>query len=354
MDISFQNIETAVSAHYSPKEYPALYSQLQRWSRQRPLAGLKILDASPVFRNTLTKYLPLLSAGASLSVGVSDMMPYDPEVVGLLRDMGMHIVSPGDMSYDLDLILDCGGVFSGTPARLGYVELTRSGTHRYTDHKQAVFIADSGKIKHIETLLGTGESLFRALRSLGHNDFEGKKLVVFGTGKVGSGIILYGNLAGMEITAVTDPQTVSIGTAARCSCIIDRMDRQAVAEALGNAFLIVTATGHADALGDAAVSIAAVGSQALLANMGVEDEFGPHVPSHRVLNSKRPLNFILKEPTHLKYIETTMALHNAGALYIVEHTDAAGIIDPPEQTENELLEVTRRNGLIGTELELIG
>lgn len=56
---------------------------------------------------------------------------------------------------------------------------------------------------------------------------------------------------------------------------------------------------------------------ALIANMGVEDEFGPEVPAERVLNAKSPLNFVLEEPTHLKYIDPTMALDNYGALEVL-------------------------------------
>ena len=87
--------------------------------------------------------------------------------------------------------------------------------------------------------------------------------------------------------------------------------------------------------------------------MGVEDEFGSELPAERVLQGKRPLNFILKDPTLMKYIDATMALHNAGALWLLNHPKAHGMIEPPVELENELLEVCRRDGTIAEELQYI-
>lgn len=44
-------------------------------------------------------------------------------------------------------------------------------------------------------------------------------------------------------------------------------------------------------------------SGVLLANMGVEDEWGPEIPKNRLLNEGRPLNFILPDPTQMRYID---------------------------------------------------
>lgn len=87
--------------------------------------------------------------------------------------------------------------------------------------------------------------------------------------------------------------------------------------------------------------------------MGVEDEYGPGVPASRVLEEKRPLNFILTEPTLMKYIDATMALHNAGALWLTGHPEAHGVIDPPAELEAAILADTRAGGLLGEELDLI-
>ena len=107
---------------------------------------------------------------------------------------------------------------------------------------------------------------------------------------------------------------------------------------------------------------ALLASGAVLANMGVEDEYGPGVPATRVLAEKKPLNFILEEPTHLKYIDASLALHAAlGELLVREAADGltankkAGPLDPPSELEQRILSMTMQDGLIGPEIaEMLG
>lgn len=39
---------------------------------------------------------------------------------------------------------------------------------------------------------------------------------------------------------------------------------------------------------------------------------------NRLLNEGRPLNFILSDPTQMRYIDPPLALHNQGALELAE------------------------------------
>ena len=50
---------------YAPNEFPALHGQYLTWQKTRPFAGCHILEGTPLFRNTLTKYLALLAGGAT-------------------------------------------------------------------------------------------------------------------------------------------------------------------------------------------------------------------------------------------------------------------------------------------------
>lgn len=45
---------------YRQEEFPVLLHQYKTWSESRPLEGCRIIDASPVFRNTCAKYASLL------------------------------------------------------------------------------------------------------------------------------------------------------------------------------------------------------------------------------------------------------------------------------------------------------
>ena len=128
-----------------------------------------------------------------------------------------------------------------------------------------------------------------------------------------------------------------------------------VADVVTHADFVVTATGLKNALTLSAVSAILANTKAVVANMGVEDEFGELVPNTRVLNEKSPLNFVLDEPTHLKYIDTSLALHAAlGERLLQECAEKAnpfkGVQNPPSEIEQRLLVTTIQNGVIGPEI----
>ena len=339
-----------ISKFYAPEDYPALAAELEEWRETRPFAGKKLLDATPAYTNTLVKYLPLLAGGAELAVGIGGLTPYDPDVPPLLREWGIPVLSPDDCADDdFDVIMDCAGMFAKVRTRCGYVELTRSGLYRYREVDAPVFFADAGRIKLIETTLGTGDGYCRALKHLGF-ELGGKTLLIFGGGKVGRGIALYAMRAGAKV-GIADFASAKTplpeGAAA-----VDAGDAAAVASAIRAADFIVSATGVADALAGHAKKL--FGSSAVIANMGVSDEFGDGVPAERVLNAKRPLNFVLDEPTQLRYIDPTMALDNAGALEVLAGRVGCGIVTPPPELEERILDPVRRRGGIAGELNWIG
>ncbi|MDD3886027.1 MAG: hypothetical protein PHI35_04080, partial [Victivallaceae bacterium] len=129
--------------------------------------------------------------------------------------------------------------------------------------------------------------------------------------------------------------------------------RAAVDALLAGVWCVVSATGIKDALTGEFDMVKLIASPALIANMGVEDEYGAAMPSERVLNQKKPLNFMLGEPTHLKYIDPTMALSNYGAWKLVTAKDGlpGGIIRPTDMEEEAIFESIRKYGVIRDELE---
>ena len=400
---------------YEKREYPALSAFFAEWSGTRPFRALRVLVATPVFRNTLLEYRALIAGGADLVVGVAGLgsgadafnagaeMPCDPGIVEVLRGNGIPVIGlqealemearcaeSGDCAFDL--VLDCAGQFSACHPRFGFVELTRSGVQFYEKCEHPVYVADSGVVKRIETCLGTGEGYVRALAQLGY-DFcldsgtdgsldagrdtldsgtdgaasGGNKFVVFGSGKVGQGIVLQLLRSGADVHVVTDcSRGANPFLDANGVPVTDCNDVNAVAALVRGADFVVTATGVKGALDRPQIVEALLASGAVLANMGVEDEYGPNVPASRVLAEKKPLNFILEEPTHLKYIDASLALHAAlgelllqedGAVYGKEGAGAknAGPQDPPSELEQRILSMTMQDGVIGPELcEMLG
>ena len=339
-----------ISEFYAPQDYPALADELEKWRETKPFAGKRLLDATPPFTNTMVKYLPLLAGGAELAVGIGKLTPFDPKVTPLLEKWGIPVLAPGECSDNsFDVIMDCAGMFANVRTRYGYVELTRSGVYKYRDVDAPVFFADAGRIKLIETTLGTGEGYCRALKHLGF-ELRGKRLLIFGGGKVGRGIMLYALRAGAKawVADFASAEKMPLPNGAET---VDADDAAAVGAAIREADFIVSATGIAGALAGHAETLCE--SSAVIANMGVADEFGDGVPADRVLNAKRPLNFILDEPTNIRYIDPTMALDNAGALELLAGRVGRGIVTPPSELEDEILDTVRRNGAIREELNWI-
>ena len=309
---------------YPVSERPALTRQRTEWGGCRPLAGLTVLDATPLFRNTLLKHACLLAAGAEVWVGYGRAMPYDPAVAERLADFGLRVPDAARLARGFDVVLDCAAAFADVPARLGYVELTRSGARRYAAlaTERSVIDVDASRVKTFETALGTGDGLIRGLRHFGIGDLRGRTAVVFGCGKVGRGILFRLNQAGARCFVIDPAQP----RPPRGVTLAD--DPPAL---LRRADLVVTATGVKDAAAHYAADLLA--SHAILANMGVEDEFGPAIPADRVLNAKAPLNFALPDPTRMRYIDPTMALHNLGARSLLADHALPGITVPDAAAE---------------------
>lgn len=349
MNTQAQKIRDYLSSYYTPEEWPTLLWQAEEWAQFRPLEGLRVLDGTPLFRNTLGKFMALLAAGAEVWVPERPGMPCDAAIMQLLPEFGIR-KAPRSMD-DFDIILDCSGQFCELHPRLGSAELTRSGVHRYLHPHHPVILADSGRIKLIETVLGTGESFFRALGQLGHTELAGKSLLIIGFGKVGRGVLYYALKNKMRVS-VADIEDKS-GDIPGNVHFIDANDAEALNAAIAASWCTVTVTGHVAALRRVLRPSIVVPSPALLANLGVEDEYGSLIPEARVLNHKKPLNFILEEPTSMRFIETTMALHNACALELLTADLPHRCIPPAPDVEERLLQVACTRGLIGEDVRLL-
>ncbi len=346
----WNKIRDYLNDFYTEQERPALEYQLKEFADCDSLRGRKILDATPVFRNTLNKYLPLLAAGADLTVGYGGNVPFDTKIIDFLNDIGIKTVENGTATERFDFILDCAGANSCTETKYGVSELTRSGFYHYEKQNKKVFLADSSRIKTIETALGTGDGFFRAMQKLGYGDLKNKKIIIFGCGKVGFGVGMYCAEHGAVVYAVDDwsnrPGVSVFHTVSRFDC-------EKINSLLDEIYCAVTASGIYGGLTETFDIQKLVKSDALIVNIGVEDEFAGLVAADRILNSNYPVNFILDEPTHLKFIDPTMALHNAGVLELLRAESGEKFIIPSEELNDFYLKIVREHGIINKELDML-
>lgn len=346
MNDNAARIAEYLDTFYKPEEWPTLRAQAEEWSATRPLEGLRVLDATPLYRNTLGKLMALMAGGAEVYVPARNVLPGDPAVLRAAADFGIKYARKGDDFFDI--VLDCAGQFCRLNPTLGFCELTRSGVERYEHARRRVFVADDSRIKHIETVLGTGEGFFRALEQLGHCNVSNRRLLIIGYGKVGRGIAYYARKKGMKVT-IADLKDKSGELPGEFS-FVNAGDAAALNEAILRSWCTVTATGHISALRRQLNAAAITNSPVLLANMGVEDEYGSQIPTERVLNNKRPLNFILEDPTSMRFIETTMALHNACGLELLTQDLPNKCMKPTPDVEEHLLAIACEKGLIGDDI----
>ncbi len=335
-----QAIAATLAPELDPaRDYPALAAQAKRWRETRPLEGIRVLCGTPLFLNTLAQYAALLEGGADLTVVYSDELGYDPAIPDFLAGIGLKLChGPEEAAANgpFDAVLDCCALNRGVSSRFGYCELTRSGIHVYESNPpgKPVFAADSGRIKSIETVLGTGNGCLRGLRHIGV-DPAGKTALLFGHGRVGSGIEYALKQAGATVRIV-DPAQGRVFTPA----LLDGAD------------IVIAATGIRGALAPFAQLL--LGSGVLLVNMGADDEFGLGIPPECAVNHKRPVNFMLPEPTSTRYIDPTLALHNAGILELMRASGGPGIVAPSAPLEDAILADVRAAGVINAEIDALG
>lgn len=339
-----------VLKNYRKEEFPCLYNQFSEWQTTKPLSNIKIFDGAPVFQNTCAKYAALLAGGAELTVGISDSFTYDSKIYSMLPDFGINTVRNEFDSGDYDVVLDCAGIHHQKKPARGFVELTRSGVPLYKDSPYPCISVDDSKTKLLEDFLGTGDGFVRGLYASGVADVKDKSILVFGFGKVGKGICMRLQQAGSKVAVVDNISRVKPFADIP---MIDIEDVQGVVKAAEEADCIVTATGVAGALHGRYPVAPFIRDNILLANMGVEDEFGPDIDDNLILAQNKPLNFILDEPTRMGFIDAMMALHNEAALYLLKNRCVAGVSETPAELDDKFLRITREFGEIGEDLKLL-
>ncbi|CEG60227.1 NAD(P)-dependent oxidoreductase [Legionella micdadei] len=295
------------------------------WQRNNPLKGIKILHNTPLTYETLVKLESLIAAGAELTVTHTAFTPVPPEekILSTLRQAGINVIlSHRDVQDDFDIALDCcAETLEMEKVRVlrGIVELTQTGGEKYKRMSLDLPIinVDDSNLKKLEGMYGTGESFVRAIKEITGEEIVNKSFVIFGFGKVGKGIVRYLLRETPHISVIESSQ-IQLNQAKKLGLItIPFSDAAQIRNHLREAFCIVTATGKANVLSQVVTQSDC--QSAYIANMGTYDEIGDQIQTKKILCNKIAINFSLKHPTLLNYIDPVFYAHNVAAQLLLEN-----------------------------------
>lgn len=335
-----------INSEYPEKQIHFLRKMSREWSERKPLQGVRVLHNLLNSFETLQKLEPLLHAGADLTVTSADWarIPMQKEVEEIIVQCGIRFVpNYADLKGEFDIGLDCAArmlSIKNIQIKYGVVELTQAGAQIYksVETPYPVISVDDSFLKNLECMYGTGEAFIRAFLDLTKEDIYDKKFVLLGYGKIGQGLTKYLSHYTRNIV-IFEKSEFAIYLAKKRGLEVYHIENsrdQLLAHA-ANAFAIVTATGIAKVLSKY-LTAKDVG-QAYLANMGVDDEIGPNFPaSSRCLFDKFPINFSLRHPTLMRYLDPIFYAHNLAGEHLLNHKMAAGFHPFDAQVDRDVVQ----------------
>ena len=303
-----------VFRYYSPKKAPFLHQMRAEVLQQKPFKGLRIAHNIPLVNNTLMKIACLVAGGAEVSVTCPSFLQAHDSAIAVLHNESIEYVpTPADFAgRSFDMLLDCNAELGAvlTPT-VGAIEVTQGGANRYRamHPNYPVISVDDSLTKQIETCIGTGEGMARALEMLlpdRINDIQ--QIGIFGFGKVGKGIAFALKRRQKNVT-IFEPNTQSREVAKSLSFKTYNVDKHTVYQHLPSLDCIITATGIENCMSLSFDDEPFRGK--ILTNVGVTNEWGSKFAAHPLLlNEGWPINFLLDDPTPMEYIDPVMYAHN--------------------------------------------
>lgn len=344
---SIQNLASLTKDYFKSTDFPCLLAQCDQYLITKPLAGVRVLHCSPMYRNTVLKIIPMVASGAELQFSLTRSGVHDSEIVRAIQGFGFTFYTepqPATTIGEVDIVLDCSGSYSHLTPTKGAVELTKTGESYYEHRPFPVISVDRSPLKELETRFGTGEAYVRALQKL-NIEISGTKFLVFGYGKIGQGVVQHLISENAVITIVELPQRVKEVSLSDIA-MISSDDHNDVQMAIDDADIIVTCTGITGAIEKFSSQILK-NKRVVLTNLGATDEYGDSIPECRVLNSKKPLNFILDDPTRIEFIDPIFAMHNACAGLLLQNSSYTnGLNSPPSWLNQQLFDLSKFKTII--------
>jgi len=323
---------------YTKHHAPFMHELYKDIKKRKPYLGLKILHNMPIMISDLLKIDCLVMSGANVTVTIPKFAKSDPKAIKLVKNSKVLYIPQHNFSESYDILLDCcGELGESTKPNIGAIEITQTGANKYR-HMQIdypVISIDDSKLKYLEDSIGSADGLMRAIKKVIKDDLNNKKYIVFGFGKVGIGIARELKKISNNVTVI-DKNSLVLNYAKRLGYqTIISSDKDKINKFVKDAFCIITATGDKGFISRELNSNQFKNKH--LVNIGAEDEFGEKFKSNEVYNEKMPINFILKEPTKIEYLDPAYYAHNTSIDLILNNNFSHKVHPLPSIIDNNIL-----------------
>jgi adenosylhomocysteinase len=242
-----------------------------------------------------------------------------------------------------DLFFDVGAVLGRQRTPAAAAEVRRTGVLHYRSIPCPVVSADDCRAKRIEGFFGTGESFLRAWNQFRPAEpLRGKRLVLFGYGKIGRGVAHHTRRAGMQVTVIDLNPAACRRAQAEGFEALPASEGRRLRRALARAQVVIAVTGQPGAIGRTVPAEWLRAAHPTLVNLGAEDEYGPQFAEAEILGGRSvPLNFHLEEPTLNRYVDPPLAAHLLALEAAVYSAESPGVRPLPKAMDEWVLRTWR-------------
>ncbi|MCE7735468.1 MAG: hypothetical protein GPJ54_11360 [Candidatus Heimdallarchaeota archaeon] len=293
---------------------PIFRKQLKIYKKENPFSGKSVIVAHILVPNTLPLIYALIVGGADVTVRDCQPSKIDEEVKLLLEEaeiLDLHIQSAENFDYALDTT----AFFRNHPPKIGVVEVTRTGVHRWQGVNTRILNVDSTRTKLLETFFGNGKSVLRTLDHFtgDHKKYlEGKMIAVVGFGKIGRGLARLLRDITEVIIMDKSPTVVNHASSLGFSAFLVTNDPFLNSQHLDGVDIVFTATGFEGVMSNYFTEF-----EGIRINLGAIDEWGDNYSEDQIFHSKFiPFNFNLVPPTENMYIDPILFAHVDALRYL--------------------------------------
>ena len=348
----YQPLWDTYEQHIPLKDRYCLHQLEKSWAQHQPLKGKIILVNIHLTRITLALITALLESGAWVEVTVSPELVIHQNALQplLAAQIPFYSTLPDEKKQGYyHIVYDCcAGMNEMIPIH-GMAKLTKTNPALYQHMNFPVITVDSSQTKAIETGLGTGDSFVRVIHHLAQQSiaalvlnwknlttcmtysslylttllslinvdqlFLQNKFMIFGFGKVGKGIasalesaeVPKKNIFVVDISSEAYLDAMKQGYSGLLLDAHHLGTIQRIKKILPEMWAVVTATGVEGAISQY-FSQSDFDRVALLVNMSTGNDFGSRFTQERILNGKKPANFMLDYPTEVMYLDPIFTL----------------------------------------------